>query len=288
MPASVFVLMVSVGMSLRWRELVANWRRLTWSAWLRLLLATFIVPPAVALLLARILPLNLSETAGLFMVAAAPGAPLLTRNLARRGFDMHLAASYQVWGAVMTPVMIPLLVAGAAKLYGRDIWIPPLAVVVQIVEKEFVPLLVGMALTQFMPVFSKKAQPAINRVGNGTLTLVFVVLLWKMGPELRRVTPWVVLAAVLLLAASITAMRLLMITDRIGVRTLAVSNANRHVGLALLLSGQYIHSRDALPTVASYAIIVALLMVLAPKLFRQRELAAQGPRSRWALPAISR
>ncbi len=276
LPASVFVLMVSVGMSLRWRELVANWRRLTWSAWLRLLLATFIVPPAVALLLARILPLNISETAGLFMVAAAPGAPLLTRNLARRGFDMHLAASYQVWGAVMTPIMIPLLVAGAAKLYGRDIWIPPLAVVVQILEKEFVPLLVGMALTQFMPLFSKKAQPAINRVGNGTLTLVFVVLLWKMGPELTRVTPWVVLAAVLLVVASVAAMRLLMTTDRIAVRTLAVSNANRHVGLALLLSGQYIHNRDALPTVACYAIVVALLMVLAPRLFPQKEPAASG------------
>jgi bile acid:Na+ symporter, BASS family len=271
LPASVFVLMVSVGMSLRWRELVANWRRLTWSAWLRLLLATFIVPPAVALLLARILPLNRSETAGLFMVAAAPGAPLLTRNLARRGFDMHLAASYQVWGAVMTPIMIPLLVAGAAKLYGRDIWIPPMAVVIQILEKEFVPLLVGMALTHFTPVFSKKAQAVLNILANCTLTLVFVVLLWKMGPELRGVTPWVVLAAVLLVASSIAAMHLLMSTDPVGVRTLAVSNANRHVGLALLLSGQYIHNRDALPTVASYAIVVALLMVLAPKLFRQRE-----------------
>jgi len=276
LPASVFVLMVSVGMSLRWRELVANWRRLTWSAWLRLLLATFIVPPAVALLLARILPLNLSETAGLFMVAAAPGAPLLTRNLARRGFDMHLAASYQVWGAVMTPIMIPLLVAGAAKLYGRDIWIPPMAVVIQILEKEFVPLLVGMALAHFTPVFSKKAQAVLNILANCTLTLVFVVLLWKMGPELRRVTPWVVLAAVLLLASSIAAMRLLMSADPIGVRTLAVSNANRHVGLALLLSGQYIHNRDALPTVASYAIVVALLMLLAPKLFRQRGPAARG------------
>jgi len=276
LPASVFVLMVSVGMSLRWRELVANWRRLTWSAWLRLLLATFIVPPAVALLLARILPLDLSETAGLFMVAAAPGAPLLTRNLARRGFDMHLAASYQVWGAVMTPIMIPLLVAGAAKLYARDIWIPPMALVVQIVEKEFVPLLVGMALAHFAPTFSKEAQPAINILGNCTLTLVFAVLLWKMGPELRRVTPWVVLVAVLLLVASIAAMRLLMSTDPIGVRTLAVSNANRHVGLALLLSGQYIHNRDALPTVACYAIVVALLMVLAPRLFRQKELAAPG------------
>jgi BASS family bile acid:Na+ symporter len=255
---------------------VANWRRLTWSAWQRLLLATFIVPPAVALLLARILPLNLSETAGLFMVAAAPGAPLLTRNLARRGFDMHLAASYQVWGAVMTPIMIPLLVAGAAKLYGRDIWIPPMAVVIQILEKEFVPLLVGMALAHFTPVFSKKAQAVLNILANCTLTLVFVVLLWKMGPELRRVTPWVVLAAVLLVASSIAAMRLLMSTDLIGVRTLAVSNANRHVGLALLLSGQYIHNRDALPTVASYAIVVALLMLLAPKLFRQRGPAARG------------
>ncbi len=276
LPASIFVLMVSIGMSLHGRELVANWRRLTWGAWLRLLLATFIVPPAVALLLARILPLNLSETAGLFLVAATPGAPLLTRNLARRGFDMHLAASYQVWGAVMTPVMIPLLVYGAAKLYGRDIWIPPMALVVQIVEKEFVPLLVGMALAHFAPVFSKKAQPKMNLLGNVVLTLVFVILLWKMGPELRRVTPWVVLAVVLLLAASIGVMQLLMRTDRIGVRTLAVSNANRHVGLALLLSGQYMHNRFALPTVACYAIVVALLMMIAPKIFRQRELAAQA------------
>jgi BASS family bile acid:Na+ symporter len=241
-----------------------------------LLLATFIVPPAVALLLARILPLNLSETAGLFMVAAAPGAPLLTRNLARRGFDMHLAASYQVWGAVMTPIMIPLLVYGAAKLYARDVWIPPMALVVQIVEKEFVPLLVGMALAHFAPAFAKKAQPKMNLLGNVVLTLVFVILLWKMGPELRRVTPWVVLAAMLLLVASIGAMRLLMSIDRIGVRTLEVSNANRHVGLALLLSGQYIHNRDALPTVACYAIVVAVMMMIAPKIFKQRDEVARA------------
>lgn len=276
LPASVFVLMVSIGMSLQPREMAANWRRLTWDAWLRLLLATFIIPPAVALLLARVLPLNLSETAGLFLVAATPGAPLLTRNLARRGFDMHLAASYQVWGAVMTPIMIPLLVYGAAKLYERDIWIPPIALVVQIVEKEFVPLLVGMALARFLPEFARKAQPKMNLLGNVVLTLVFVILLWKMGPELRRVTPWVVVAVIVLLSASIGVMHLLMRSDRIAVRTLAVSNANRHVGLALLLSGQYMHNRFALPTVACYAISVALLMMIAPKIFKQREPVAQA------------
>jgi len=64
------------------------------------------------------------------------------------------------------------------------------------------------------------------------------------------------------------------------VRTLEVSNANRHVGLALLLSGQYIHNRDALPTVACYAIVVAVMMMIAPKIFKQRdELRGQPRRS---------
>ncbi len=274
LPAAIFVLMVSVGMSLRIPELIANWRGLTWSAWLRLLLATFILPAATALALARILPLDLGETAGLFMVGAAPGAPLLTRNLARRGFDMHLAASYQVWGAVLTPFMIPLMVYGAAKLYNRSIWIPPRVLAWQIVEKEFLPLLVGMALMQFAPVFSTKAQPKMNLIGNVVLTLVLVLMLWKMGPALKTVTPWVVLAVLLLLVASVGSMHLLFWTDAVRVRTLAVSNANRHVGLALLLSGRYTQSRHALPVVACYALLVAVLLVLSPKIFRVRDLKA--------------
>ncbi len=275
LPGAVFVLMVSIGMSLRVPELISNWRKLTWDQWLRLLVATFLAPAAVALLLARIFPLTLHETAGLFMVGATPGAPLLTRNLARRGFDMHLAASYQVWGAVLTPIMIPLLVFVAAKLYDRNIWIPPRVLLLQIVEKEFLPLLVGMALMHFAPSFCQKAQGPVNRIGNGVLILVFALMLWKMGPQLKTVTPWIVLAVILLLIASIVVMHLLLrVDDPVMVRTMAVSNANRHVGLALLISGRYMHSSDALPVVASYAIAVALLMIVAPKIFRPNEAAS--------------
>src|SRR5689334_12335689 len=95
LPSAVFLLMLSLGMSLRPRELFSHWRQLTLGAWLRLLAATFVVPPALALLLSNLFRLDLGETAGLFLVGVAPGAPLLTRNLARKGFDMHLAASYQ-------------------------------------------------------------------------------------------------------------------------------------------------------------------------------------------------
>lgn len=33
LPSAVFVLMVSVGMSLRLTEVYANWQRLSWMAW---------------------------------------------------------------------------------------------------------------------------------------------------------------------------------------------------------------------------------------------------------------
>lgn len=275
LPAAVFTLMVSVGMSLQLRELVANWRQLTWGQWLRLLLATFLAPAGVALILARVFSLSLPNTAALFMLGATPGAPLLTRKLARRGFDMQVAASYQVWSGVMTPVMIPVMFFLAAKLYERTIWIPPRILIVQIAEKEFLPLAVGMLLMHLAPGFSKKVQGGLNLLGNAVLTLVIVLLLWKMGPQLAAVTPGLVAAAFLLLVASVGVMPLLMRADSVIVRTFAVSNANRHVGLVLLLMGRFKRGPETLPVIASYAILVALMVAISPRIFRPRELAAK-------------
>jgi hypothetical protein len=50
LPGTVFCLMVSVGMSLKLTEVVAHRRRMNWYTWVSLLVATFIVPPALALL----------------------------------------------------------------------------------------------------------------------------------------------------------------------------------------------------------------------------------------------
>ena len=82
-------------------------------------LARFIVPAALALLSwGRILRLEPAEAAGLFFVGAAPGAPWMTRNIAKRGFDMQLAAGYRVWGGLLTPIVLPLVVL-VADLFSR-------------------------------------------------------------------------------------------------------------------------------------------------------------------------
>ncbi len=259
LPGAVFCLMVSVGMSLKLTEVVAHWRRMNWYTWVSLLVATFIVPPALALLVANLFHLTLGATAGLFLVGVAPGAPLLTRNLARRGFEMNMAASYQVWAALMVPVMIPILVAAAGKLYGRDIWIPPVALLKQIVLKQFLPLSVGMVIAWVAPK-SSRLQPVLNVVGNAVLTVMIVLVLFKMRGELESITPLMPVAALLLAVGSIAAILSFRFNSARVKETFAICNANRHVGLALLLSGQYLHARQALPAVACYALAAPLIM----------------------------
>ena len=198
-PAAVFLLMVSIGMSISLPQFIANWRRLTPRSWLKLLAATFLLPPLLALALGSLLPLGPAATAGLFLVAVAPGAPLMTRSVARKGFDMQMAASYQVWGAVLSPLLIPPLVAGGGWLYGREIWIPPLKLLAVIAEQQFLPFAMGMVLLRLAPAWSERLRQPLNLAGNALLTVAIVALLFKLGPALAQVSPWLA-AAVLALA----------------------------------------------------------------------------------------
>jgi BASS family bile acid:Na+ symporter len=272
LPSAVFLLMLSIGMSLQYRKILAGYRRMTWQVWTRLLLATFIVPPAIALLLPHLFPLTLPEMAGLFMVAVAPGAPLMTRNIAKKGFDMHLAAGYQLWGALLTPIVIPLVVFAAGKLYDRTIWIPPRVLLADIAEKQFLPLLLGMAMAHFWPAISAKLQPYMTMIGNVVLTVAIVAFLFKLGPAvLKALTIWLPLGALVLAVGSVLAIRFLLRADVLTDRTLAICNANRHVGLALLLTGHFLRAERALPAVAFYALIAPLVMAATSKWFHRGE-----------------
>jgi predicted Na+-dependent transporter len=267
LPSVVFLLMVSIGLSLKPTMMIARWKRLSWFTWLRLVTATFLIPPAIALLVANLFHLTRGEMVGLFMVGAAPGAPLLTRNMARKGFDMHLAASYQVWAALMIPIMIPLVVIAAAKLYGRNIWIPPTSLFQQIVYKQLLPLAVGMAIAWLIPQLAQRFQPVLNMLGNLLFTGLIAVVLFKMGPALKDVTPLVPVAVLLLAAGSMGAILLVRLNDTLIRQTFAICNANRHVGLALLLSNQYVQARNALPVVACYALLIPFIVIACAKYY---------------------
>lgn len=278
LPAAVLMLMVSTGMSLELRRFVASWRGLSPGAWARLLAATFVLPPLLVLALGQLLPVSRAAVAGLYLIAVAPGAPLMMRNVARRGFDLHLAAGYQVWGALLAPVMIPLLVGGAAGLYGREIWIPPGEVLAVVLRQLFLPLLLGMALMHFAPAFSMGARRLLNLAGNLLLIGVIVALLVEMGPALLEVGPWLALAVLVLAAGCLAAGHCLLRGPGLAPQTLAMSNVNRHAGLALLLSGAHgQNTAQALPAIAAYALAAPLVMALYGRWVQHQSIAESKP-----------
>jgi len=282
---AVLMLMVSIGMSLRFRQLLERWRSLSLWSWAWLVLATFLLPPALALGLVRILSLGIGATAGLFMVAATPGAPLLTRKIAKKGFDMQLAASYQVGGALLTPLILPVVVWVAGHLYGREIWIPPSALLIQIAEKQFLPLLCGLALANLAPRTSARLLPVLNVVGNLILTGVLLLLLVKMGPALLKLDAWLLVAALGLAAGCMLLVAWVPGAEARVRGTLGISNTNRHVGLALLLSGQYLHRQDAVPAIAAYAL--AAVVVIAAYTQWSRHWAHPDDTARTGQPSAS-
>jgi predicted Na+-dependent transporter len=190
---------------------------------------------------------------------------------------MHLAASYQVWAALMIPVMIPIVVFSAGKLYNRDIWISPATLLGQIVIKQFVPLALGMAIAKVAPRLSKRFQPTINTLGNIILTVVLGLALFKLGPALKEITPMLPVVSLLLALGCMRAVWLIRLSDPIVRKTFAISNANRHVGLALLLSGQYLHATRALPAIACYALVAPLVMIAYVWWYRRRAPVQKDP-----------
>lgn len=269
LPAAVFLLMASVGLSLQPVEIAANWRRVEWSGWLHLTLAAFLIPPALALLLARLFHLSLAETGGLYMVGAAPGAPLLTRNVGRQGFDPHKAASYQLWASLMVPLMVPIVTVLAGKFYGRDIWISPAMLLKQIMLRQFIPLAIGMIIVWRAPERAERIQPTVNVLGNLLFFGLLAFVLYKIGPALKLITPLVPLAAVLLAVGSIAAVLLLPVRNEQVKTTFAICNANRHSALALLITTQYFRGRGStLPAIACYALLTPVVMLLYARLSR--------------------
>jgi BASS family bile acid:Na+ symporter len=264
--AAVLLLMLAVGISLRPGRIWNNWRRLTPSKWVRLIAATFLLPPVLALAVGKLFALGGPATAGLFLISAVPGAPLMTRGAAQRGFDVQMAASYQVWSGLLTPLIVPLLVATGGWLYGRNIWVPPMNLLTIIAQQQFLPLLMGMGLMWVAPEFSTRLQRGLVPMGNVIILVVLVAVLYKMGPALKEVNLWLAAAALLLAIGCLFGARLLLGQRSRTVQTLSICNANRHIGLALLLSGQQMHDNRPVPAIAAYAIAALLVMAVYAKL----------------------
>jgi bile acid:Na+ symporter, BASS family len=139
----------------------------------------FVLCPALAYGLTRVIPLTPPYAMGLILLGLAPCAPLLPMMADKARADLNYAASFMLLASAGTvvymPLMVPLLVQGLT-VSAWSIAKPMLVLVL-------IPLVIGVAIQNRSASIAAKIQPFVKK-GTGLdtlLMLIVIIMLYGKG-----------------------------------------------------------------------------------------------------------
>jgi BASS family bile acid:Na+ symporter len=266
-PATLFTLMVALGLGLR-GEAVAILRRRP-ALIIRVLLGTCVLVPLAALLLLRsplVESLPLPVRLAIALMTISPSAPLTLRKADRQGGDRELAAVLQLLAAAAAVITIPLLADLYRAVFQLSGWdIQPLPVARQVLLIQGLPLLLGVLVRHRLPALAERLVGPLDRVANLLLLLLSLLILVRSWSLLQAF-----LAANLIGLACMALMVLLALAigwllSGPGLRertTVAVVTSTRNPGLALLLASTHAPGVVGLKLAILVYVLVTLLLSL--------------------------
>jgi BASS family bile acid:Na+ symporter len=136
-----------------------------------ILLWGWVVGPALAWLIIRLIPLMEGHAAGLLLISLAPTAPFFPLMVRKARGDMSFAGAFMLLTTLGTVLFLPLLAPLLIKGLTVDAWslAKPLLIMV------LLPLLIGGAIRVFAPNAAEKLFPVVKKIG-GTFLLICLVL----------------------------------------------------------------------------------------------------------------
>ena len=140
----------------------------------------WVVGPALAWLILRVLPLSEGHAAGLMLVSLAPIAPFLPIAAAKARGDMTFSAAYilltTVATVVLMPVMAPLLIEGLTL----NTW----ALAKPLLALVLLPLVIGVAIRSYDAPTAARLFPVVKRTGGVFLLICLAMVMWLYGKEM--------------------------------------------------------------------------------------------------------
>lgn len=192
---------------------------------------SFVVGPALAMLLAKGLPLAEPYALGLILLGLAPCAPFVPLLAEKAGADLNYVAAYLLLAALGTLIILPIMIPILAPQLTADSWTiaRPLLLFIAL------PLAVGICVRLVAGTVAEKSHPIVKKVtGIDIILMLGIVLLLYWRDFLSAVGTYAIGAQILyycLLAA--TAYSLGFGLSREKKNTLALGLCTRNVGAAI-------------------------------------------------------
>lgn len=257
----IFILMLSLGAQTSLSSLATLWQQP--SLLRRSLLSTLVLFPVGAVVIGYLVlsggqPGVGRVALGLGVLAAAPGAPLLSRRAAMAGSNPDVAISLQVTLALLATVTTPLTLWVLSSLFAPiDASADYLIIVKQVLLAQFLPLGLGIALRRFSGEQAANVGQLLSVIAS---TLFAVLLVFALGISIvvLPTIAWRGLVAIPLIVIFGLACGHFLGGPEIAVRSaVATGTIARNAGLALFLLAAN-GGGNAIPTVIAYVVIGAV------------------------------
>jgi bile acid:Na+ symporter, BASS family len=142
------------------------------------LLWSFAIGPALAILLAKLLPLAEPYALGLILLGLAPCAPFVPLLAEKAGADLNDVAAYLLLASLGTLIILPIMIPIVAPTLSTDTWTiaKPLLLFIAL------PLAIGICFRLVNGDLAEKAHPIVKRVTSVDIIImlgIVAVLYWR-------------------------------------------------------------------------------------------------------------
>ncbi|MFC3079967.1 hypothetical protein ACFODL_17840 [Phenylobacterium terrae] len=232
---SLACLVATIGMQASWEDLVSVFRqpRRLGAA----VLAVNVAVPAAAVLLLAAVPVAPAAKAGVLLMAAAPAPPLTAFRPLH--IENHRAYAFGLYFALiaLAVVAVPLTVSLLARFYGVDVDLSVGALAGNVALTVMLPLGVGMLVRRLAPGLVGRIDEWVGNIAVLLLVIAFFPVPVMLLPAIESLAgDGTLLVMGLVAAAGLAAGHLLGGADPTERRVLAVTAANRHPGIALIIA----------------------------------------------------
>lgn len=142
-------------------------------------LSGFVLCPALAYLLTKIIPLDPSYALGMILLGTAPCAPFLPMMVDKARGDMAYAGAFMLLASVVTVVYMPLTVPVMVEGLTADAWTIAKPLLFFLIG----PLAIGLAIKRVLPHVAARLQPTVKKTTGFDTILMLVLCVAVFGKD---------------------------------------------------------------------------------------------------------
>ncbi len=157
-------------------------------------LAQYTLMPGIAWLLVQFFSLPVELAVGVILVGCCPGgtASNVITYLAKG--DTALSVGMTGCSTLLAPVLTPMI---ASLLAGQSVEVDAIAMLLSILQVVIVPILAGLLVRRYFPVFTQHATAYLPAFSSLVITLIVVIVIGKNSEKLTHCGSLVILVVVL-------------------------------------------------------------------------------------------